>query len=310
MDHTETIDLGPQPNDPETLPDLGGEPDENATFQGELARAMQAAAERERARIARVVRDEAAAQADATRGRAAIEADELRRLADADLEHIQQWSADEVERIRTEGERRTTERKTALAEHLAQHEAIVDAEIGGLDDAVTAYDATMDAFFERLGPMTDPTEIARLAGSLPRPPDLDAARAAARSRAMRDDAGDAEPPPVGSVQDESDASPGEDRSADGIASDEAPSDSAATVAVMASDPIGRADEPADGTPPPHPEPDDPAATAAAELTDAPSAEPVSAEPTPHESAAARVLRTIAPWTSSSNGSPERNGSAD
>ena len=25
MDHTETIDLGPQPNDPETLPDLGGE---------------------------------------------------------------------------------------------------------------------------------------------------------------------------------------------------------------------------------------------------------------------------------------------
>lgn len=297
MDQIETVEVGePQPGVPGRAPDTGADTsDPSGTFQRELARAMQSAAERERNRIGRVIADQATEQADATRSRAAIEADELRRLAEEDLARIQEWSAAEADRIRAETERRTAERKGALATYLAQHQAIIDEEIRGLDGAVVEYDGRVGAFFDRLGSLTDPAEIARLAGSLPQPPDFDAARAAARARA---------------IQDVSDVSEVSEVTAVGGAAEGGPyggvsgSDSSPSVGVMDPEAVGRVEGLPEASAPPDAMVNAPFEARAGE----PDATP--AEPTPHESAAARVLRTIAPWTSSNIGSTEHNGSTD
>ena len=251
------------------------------TFLGELARAMQAAAHRERMRIAKAVADLGAEQVAVTRTRAAAEADELRRLADADVERIQAWSVAEIDRIRAEAERRTTERRSDLEAYLAQHDAIIATEVEGVDAAVRDYDATLARFVDELSEMTDPADIARRAGSLPQVPDLDAVRAAARSAAV---ARFSRPP--------DDAPGGGDADSGSGGSAEADS-----VAVMDPESVGRSD--------PVPE------AAGSEGSDADSAGPTPPSPDPlylegdpdiatdrteGANAAIRVLRSIAPWT--------------
>jgi hypothetical protein len=260
------------------------------TFLEELARAMQAAAHRERERIAKAVAGMGAEQVDVTRARAAAEADELRRLADADVERIQVWSATEIDRIRAEAERRTAERRSDLEAYLAQHDAIIATEVEGVDAAVRDYDATLSRFVDELGEMTNPADIARRAGSLPPVPDLDAVRAAARSAAVArltrpadddPDGGDHGPASVGASE------------ADG-------------VAVMDPESVAQPD-PTSGTTSPDAGETDPASPTP------PAADPLHLEGeseaaidrTEGANAAIRVLRSIAPW----NVSPGRD-SAD
>ena len=62
--------------------------------------------------------------------------------------------------------------------------------------AIRDYRASLGDFFGRLADEQEPSSIARLAGTLPEQPDIDAARADARSRAMQalEVAATAEPP--------------------------------------------------------------------------------------------------------------------
>jgi hypothetical protein len=177
------------PPDDETNPESGVDPGEMGAsvthgFLVELAKAMHAAADRERERISAVVADEGAAQVERARTRASIEAEELRRFADEDLKRITEWSASEVERIHREAARQAEERRAALDEYIRQHEAIIDTEIQGVDGALAEYCDTLQQFFLELTASTDPAEIARRAGTLPPPPDLDEVRANARSAAV------------------------------------------------------------------------------------------------------------------------------
>jgi len=154
------------------------------SFLAELTRAMQATAEQERERIAAVVAEEASGQVDTARARASIEAEELRRLAEQDVGGIRAWAAEETERIREEANRRTDDRRKELEAHLAKHDSLIASEIAGVDVAVIDYRATLDRFFDELRGATDPADIARRAGSLPMPPDLDEVRATARANAV------------------------------------------------------------------------------------------------------------------------------
>ncbi|HET9456755.1 MAG TPA: hypothetical protein VFO78_05405, partial [Candidatus Limnocylindrales bacterium] len=188
MDQIDTIDgtaagggLPPMQSDPN---EGGGVADLMPTFLGELARAMQAAAQRERTRIAKVIADEATSQVATTRSRAATEAEELRRLAEADVDRVHAWAAAEIERIRSEAERRTAERRQDLETYLTRHESIIATEIDGVDAAVREYDRVLAQFFDELAAMTDPADIVRRAGSLPTMPDLDTVRATARAGAV------------------------------------------------------------------------------------------------------------------------------
>jgi hypothetical protein len=153
-------------------------------FLVELAKAMHAAADQERGRMESVVADEGAAHVERARARASVEAEEFRRIADEDLDLISEWSASEIERIHSEAARRAEERRSALDEYIAQHEAIIDTEIQGVDSALAQYRITLEQFFSELTASTDPAEIARRAGTLPPPPDLDEVRANARAAAV------------------------------------------------------------------------------------------------------------------------------
>ncbi|HEY6570168.1 MAG TPA: hypothetical protein VIZ22_07765, partial [Candidatus Limnocylindrales bacterium] len=69
-------------------------------------------------------------------------------------------------------------------ESVTQHGSMIEAEIQSVHVAVQDYRDTLGEFFGRLADERDPSAIARLAGTLPEPPDLDAARADARSLAI------------------------------------------------------------------------------------------------------------------------------
>jgi hypothetical protein len=155
-----------------------------ASFLVQLAIAMHAVAERQRGHIDVLIAERAAAQRDRTRARASLEAGELRRLAADDLKGIAEWSETEAARIRDEARRRTDERRAALEDYLRRHEAIIDAEIGSVDEAIANYRRSLDGFFARLGASMDPSEIARYAESVPHMPDLDEIRANARVEAV------------------------------------------------------------------------------------------------------------------------------
>jgi hypothetical protein len=281
-------------------------------FLAELARAMQAAAERERERIDEVVTKEAAEQVEKSRSRAAAETEELRRLAEEDVARIKEWSRTEIERIRRDADRRTDERRKNLEVYLTKHESIIATEIDGVDTAIQGYRASLDRFFDEFTNSTDLADIARRAGSLPAPPDLDEVRASARVNAVTALANAPDDAPAGPVTEEqalvvAASAP----SADDVASDEPSSKAETGVGVMDPDAVGRLDALVD----PSGELDVAAVPTSATAPPADalyveaeeSAEVVVAESADHSSAAVRLLRSIAPWASQADqDAPDRH----
>jgi hypothetical protein len=271
-------------------------------FLAELARAMQAAAERERERIDEVLTKEAAEQVEKSRIRAAAETEELGRLAEEDVAEIKAWSRTEIERIRLDADRRTDERRKNLEVYLAKHDSILATEIDGVDTAIRGYRAELDRFFDEFTSSTDPGDIAGRAGSLPAPPDLDEVRATARVNAVAELANAVDDVAPGLVTDEhalvaDDPAP----SGDDVASDEPPATTETGLGVMDPDAVGRLDTLAD----PSGELDVAAVPTSATAPPADalyveadeSVEVAVAESADHSSAAVRLLRSIAPWTS-------------
>lgn len=205
-------------------------------FLAELAVAMRATAEKERMRIAGKVSDDAAAHVEKVRARAAIETDELKRLAEEDVQHIEEWSAAEMERIRSEADRKIEDRRASLDEYLKQHDTIIETEIEGVNDAVSDYNATLDRYFEELAHSDDPAAIVARAEALPPPPDLDQVRAQARARAVSLFAEREDDAPIAA------AAPVADASTDAVA----PAEAAVAVAdsPMTEFPTAAAPEPA------------------------------------------------------------------
>jgi hypothetical protein len=271
-------------------------------FLAELARAMQAAAERERERIDEVVTKEAAEQVEKSRSRAAAETEELRRLAEDDVARIKASSRAEIERIRRDADRRTDERRKNLEAYLAKHESIIATEIEGVGTAIRGYHAALDRFFDDFTSSTDPADIARRAGSLPAPPDLDEVRATARVNAVAALANAPDDAAAESTTDE--PAPEADApapSADDVASDEPLSTAETGLGVMDPDAVGRLEALADpsgelgvaavpafaAAPPPD----------ALYVEAEESGEAAVAESADHSNAAVRLLRSIAPWAS-------------
>jgi hypothetical protein len=245
-------------------------------FLAELAHAMQQTADRERERIGAAVSEDAALNIERARARAVTETQELRRLAEEDVERIQAWSKAEMEQIQREAARRTDERRARLNEYLQQHDGIIDVEIAGVNDAVAEYNATLDRFFGELKGSSDPADIARRAGMLPTPPDLEAVRATARSVAVGKYA---------AAERQDDA---------GGASDEAGPESAPAPAPAVG-PVGVMDPSIVTTPLPS---ETPAVLQSVdgEASPADDTTTTTANGSDQPSAAVRLLRSIAPWT--------------
>ena len=151
----------------------------------ELARAMQAAADRERERIHVGVGEEETAQVGKVHARAAAETEALQKCADDDVVLVHAWCEEQIRRIRAEGDRRIEDRRGQLEQSVTQHGSLIEAEIQSVHVAVQEYRDSLGAFFGRLAEERDASAIARLAGTLPVPPNLDEVRADARVLAMK-----------------------------------------------------------------------------------------------------------------------------
>ena len=155
-----------------------------AALLEEIGRAMQAAAARERERIDAGMGEEETLQVEKIQTRAGAEVAALRQGADDDVELVKVWCEDEMRRIRDEADRRIEDRRSQLEQSITQHGSLIEAEIQSVHVTVQDYRDSLGAFFGRLAEERDPSAIARLAGTLPEAPDLDEARADARSHAM------------------------------------------------------------------------------------------------------------------------------
>jgi hypothetical protein len=173
------------PNADDAAPAANRRPTSLESLKAEIARAMQVAADRERERIDATVGEEETAQVEKILSRAAAEAAELSKRADEDVSVVNAWYKDEVKRIRAEADRQIDDRRTGLEQSLTIHGSLIEAETESVHLAVEGYRGSLGAFFGRMAEERDPSAIARLAGDLPAPPDLDAVRAEARSSAMQ-----------------------------------------------------------------------------------------------------------------------------
>jgi hypothetical protein len=151
-----------------------------------IARAMQVAAEQERERIDASVGEDETAQIEKIHVRAAAESDELKKQAEEDVRLVDAWREDQIQRVREDADRQIDDRRRRLEQSLTHHGSLIQTEVQSVQVAVQGYRASLGAFFGRLSEAKDPSAIARLAGTLPDPPDLQEVRADARSGAMKE----------------------------------------------------------------------------------------------------------------------------
>jgi hypothetical protein len=274
-------------------------PSSLASLKAEIARAMQVAADRERERIDVSVGDDETAQVEKIVGRAAAEAAELSKHADEDVNLVNAWYKDQVKRIRTEADRQIDDRRSALEQSLTHHGSLIEAEIESVHGAVQGYRVSLGAFFGQLAEERDPSAIARLAGDLPDPPDLDDVRAEARSAAMQAlEPGATEPSePTDTSSPNGNGGSGSDRELVGVMDQESVKEHAGSLngtSVVASAPVPIVSVLADDEP-----------WLAPASTDVVDAVPASTEMTPQENVVARLIRALKSRSTPTESSEEK-----
>ena len=172
-----------------TPPDGDGaapeEPGQVPSFLREIARAMQAAVDRERGRI---TAEETTSSLDAhvqkVRVRAATEAADLKRLASRTSTRSERGRRPRPSASASRRRAGSARAGRILGRHLRQHEALVDREISGASEAFERNIApSWTGSWARVSGKRR-REIARLVELLPEPPNVDDVAAAARAHAF------------------------------------------------------------------------------------------------------------------------------
>jgi hypothetical protein len=163
----ETVDAAP--TDPTiATPDEGGD-----DLLGELARAMHAAATSQYQRLNSDLERRRTEQVAAIAERASAEAETLKADAETDIGSIDAWAKVETEKVKLERLRRIDARREQLAAQLDRQQTIKEREAFAIEVAIDAHRNEMELFFGRLERETDPSEIARVASTMPAFPSLD-----------------------------------------------------------------------------------------------------------------------------------------
>jgi hypothetical protein len=139
-------------------------------FMADLMKAMHAAAEGARSASLDQFRTDGQAFVEQIHARSATQAAELRQRSEDDVAGIKEWSKAEIARIREETEERVTTRRQQLDQQLERHAALIENEIQKVQVRVSAYEAEMEAFFDKVLAEEDPTFFAALAAQMPEPP--------------------------------------------------------------------------------------------------------------------------------------------
>jgi hypothetical protein len=166
-------------------------------FLADLTKAMQVAAESAREETMGRLQAEAKTSVEQIHERSATEAADLRRQADDDVAAVREWSKNEISRIREETDQRIATRKGRLEQEIEEHAAYIERRMEKVQARVSAFEAEMAGFFERLLAEEDPTRFAAMAENLPEPPPFDGedvlgssqpgARSEQSARAKKDD---------------------------------------------------------------------------------------------------------------------------
>jgi hypothetical protein len=204
-------------------------------FMADLTKAMQTAAEAARADTLERFSTEAKTHIEAIHASTADEATVLRKRADDDITSVREWSKQEIARIREETDERIAHRKEVLEREIEAHAAEIEARIEHVQSRVTAFEAEMAAFFEKLLSEDDPTRFAAMAETLPEPPSFDPDDTAPTSWVAPVEAAAVEAPePVEATATES--IPAVD-AAEAPEASQAPVDDAGTVEPVAAAPV-------------------------------------------------------------------------
>jgi hypothetical protein len=142
-------------------------------FLADLTKAMQVAAESAREETMARLQAEAKTSVEQIHERSATEAADLRRQADDDVAAVREWSKAEIARVRDETDQRIATRKTRLEQDIEEHAAQIERRTEKVQGRVSAFEAEMASFFERLLAEEDPTQFAAMAEKLPEPPPFD-----------------------------------------------------------------------------------------------------------------------------------------
>jgi hypothetical protein len=142
-------------------------------FLADLTKAMQVAAESAREETMGRLQGEAKTSVEQIHERSATEAADLRRQADDDVAAVREWSKVEIARIREETDQRIAQRKGRLEQEIEEHAAYIERRMEKVQGRVSAFEAEMAGFFERLLAEEDPTRFAAMAEHLPEPPPFD-----------------------------------------------------------------------------------------------------------------------------------------
>jgi hypothetical protein len=151
-------------------PATGSTRKQPSKFMADLTKAMQAAAESQRAATLSQLQADAKVYTEEIHGRSAELASDLRKRADDDLASIRDWQKAEIARIKEATEERISGRKADLETQLEHHAAVIEQAIDKVQGQVSAFESEMARFFELLLVEEDPTRIAAMAERLPEPP--------------------------------------------------------------------------------------------------------------------------------------------
>jgi len=138
----------------------------------ELARAMHVAATSQYQRLNADLERRRGELAEAIAARASAETENLKAESQADIGAVDAWAKAEAEKVKLERLRRIDARREQLAAQLERQETIREREVAAIEVAIDAYRNDVDLFFGRMERETDPSEIARVAASMPPFPSL------------------------------------------------------------------------------------------------------------------------------------------
>ncbi|MEO8208228.1 MAG: hypothetical protein ABI598_04265 [Chloroflexota bacterium] len=138
-----------------------------------LVRAMREAAETARTELLAKTEDEAKARIEAIQAAGETEAAELQVSHDQDVSHIRDWSKAQVARVREMTDARIADRKRRLELQTEDHTARISRRVEHVHSTVSAFETTMEDFFQKLLKEEDAARLAGFAEQMPEPPALD-----------------------------------------------------------------------------------------------------------------------------------------
>jgi hypothetical protein len=148
-----------------------GDPD-SSEFLRSLVGAMRGVAESSRDASLADLRGAIDGRIEALGTQASQQEQDLRRRAELDLENVGNWEHTEIERVKSEAERKREARRSQLEQQLAEHRTASVQEVEAVRSRLQEHERDLAAFFGQLGEITDPAAFVAAAKRMPHAPEL------------------------------------------------------------------------------------------------------------------------------------------